>query len=73
MFLVINGRNILFSASADMRIKGFDHIKQFCTALAPRACRLHYQSSSHGISRPDLRREYVFLLCKLLLLNLAHL
>lgn len=59
MFLVINGRNILFSASADMRIKGFDHIKQFCTALAPRACRLRYQSSSHGISRPDLRREYV--------------
>lgn len=32
MFLIISDRNMLLSASVDMKIKGSDRIKQFCTA-----------------------------------------
>lgn len=32
MFLIISDRNMLLSASVDMKIKGSDRVKQFCTA-----------------------------------------
>lgn len=32
MFLIISDRNMLLPASIDMKIKGPDCIKQFCTA-----------------------------------------
>lgn len=52
---IISDRNMLLSASVDMKIKGSDRIKQFCSTRHPGLCSLPYYPSSCGYFRPNLR------------------